>query len=422
MEYVKFGRLGLKVSRLTFGTVSLGRLLRPTESFRLLDEVIDTGINFIDTADEYASGFSERIIGDWLKQNPGKRDKIVLASKVFERVGSQPNDEGLSAYHIKRACEASLKRLQTDHLDVYQMHHIDRHTPWPEVWQAMSQLIQEGKITYVGSSNFAAWHIAQAQAYAEQRGFLGIASEQSVYNLANRTVELEVLPACQAMGIAFLAYSPLQDGLLAGALSKTKPVADYHSPEHDAKFIGLLEQMEVIQPKIRIHPLTQFYGDFVYPKLQQKRHNIVIETINQPLPEKHRADYTVEVLQQTLEEFGQNLNDDEKQFFIDYGLSRDLGVQTRSTFWRSMLKLERLRGQLERYEAMCQANNWQPAELALAWLSKQAGVTSIIIGARTSRQLHSCISSLNFQLDDELIGKLNEIFPGLRPAPEAYAW
>jgi aryl-alcohol dehydrogenase-like predicted oxidoreductase len=165
-------------------------------------------------------GVTERIIGKWLAQGDARREKIVLATKVFGKMGDWPNESRLSAYHIRRACEASLQRLQTDHIDLYQMHHIDRDTSWDEIWQAMDQLVREGKITYVGSSNFAGWHIAQAQAVANERHFLGLVSEQSKYSLVERTVELEVIPACRYYGLGLIPYSPLGGGLLAGALEK----------------------------------------------------------------------------------------------------------------------------------------------------------------------------------------------------------
>jgi aryl-alcohol dehydrogenase-like predicted oxidoreductase len=136
-------------------------------------------------------------------------------------MGPGPNDQGMSAYHIRQACEDSLRRLQTDRIDLYQMHHIERTAPWEEVWQAMEVLVQQGKILYVGSSNFAGWHIAQAQEAARARRFMGLVSEQSIYNLRTRAVELEVVPACRAYGLGLIPWSPLGGGLLAGVLRKT---------------------------------------------------------------------------------------------------------------------------------------------------------------------------------------------------------
>lgn len=220
MKYSNLGRTGLKVSRLCLGTMNFGPLTTETESFAVMDRAIEDGINFLDTANVYGGsagkGATEQIIGRWLAQGGGRRDRIVLATKVFGRMGDHPNEGRLSAYHIRRACEDSLRRLQTDHLDLYQMHHVDRDTPWEEIWQAMEILVREGKVLYCGSSNFAAWHIACAQHVAESRHFLGLVSEQSLYNLTERRVELEVLPACRTLGLGFLPWSPLAGGILGG--------------------------------------------------------------------------------------------------------------------------------------------------------------------------------------------------------------
>jgi aryl-alcohol dehydrogenase-like predicted oxidoreductase len=137
-------------------------------------------------------------------------------------MGEGPNDRRLSAYHIRRACDESLRRLQTDHIDLYQMHHIDRETPWDEIWQAMEVLVQQGKVLYVGSSNFAGWHLGQAQHAAFSRHFLGLVSEQALYNLKDRMIELEVIPACRAYGLGLIPWSPLAGGLLGGAFQKLK--------------------------------------------------------------------------------------------------------------------------------------------------------------------------------------------------------
>jgi len=220
MRYVKLGRTGLKVSTLCLGTMNFGPLTTERDSFAIMDQALQLGINFFDSANVYGwktgEGVTEQIVGRWLAQGNGRRERIVLATKVFGRMGDGPNDRGLSAYHIKRACEESLRRLQTDHLDLYQMHHVERETPWDEIWQAMDQLVREGKILYVGSSNFAAWNIAQANCVAAHRHSLGLVSEQSLYNLAARTIELEVIPACEALGLALIPWSPLAGGLLAG--------------------------------------------------------------------------------------------------------------------------------------------------------------------------------------------------------------
>jgi aryl-alcohol dehydrogenase-like predicted oxidoreductase len=225
MKYVHLGRSGLKVSRLCLGTMNFGPLASETESFAIMDRALELGINFFDTADVYGwetgEGITEQILGRWFAQGGGRREKVVLATKVFGRMGEWPNQSRLSALHIKRACEDSLLRLQTDYIDLYQMHHVDRQTPWEEIWQAMEQLYREGKVLYVGSSNFAGWHLAQAQEMARERHFLGLVSEQSLYNLNDRMIELEVIPACEAYGIGLIPWSPVARGLLAGALQPT---------------------------------------------------------------------------------------------------------------------------------------------------------------------------------------------------------
>ncbi len=218
MQYVHLGRIGLQVSRLCLGTVNFGMHVSQQDTFAVLHRALEQGINFFDTANSYNSGLTETIIGNWFEQDTSRRNQIVLATKVYGQTGDGPNDGRLSGYHIRRACEDSLRRLQTDHIDLYQMHHIDRQTPWEEIWQAMEQLVREGKILYVGSSNFAGWNIAQAQALAVQRNFLGLVSEQSVYNLRNRMVELEVLPCCRTLGLGVIPYSPMGGGLLCGVL------------------------------------------------------------------------------------------------------------------------------------------------------------------------------------------------------------
>jgi aryl-alcohol dehydrogenase-like predicted oxidoreductase len=196
------------------------------DSHAIMDRALELGINFFDTANVYGwklgEGITEQIIGRWFAQGGGRREKVVLATKVYNPMGNWPNESRLSILHIKRACEDSLRRLQTDYIDLYQMHHIDRDCPWEEVWQAMEQLYREGKILYVGSSNFAGWHITQAQEIAKQRHFMGLVSEQSLYNLTARMIELEVIPACQAYGIGIIPWSPLAGGLLGGVLQGAK--------------------------------------------------------------------------------------------------------------------------------------------------------------------------------------------------------
>ncbi|MFW5708861.1 MAG: aldo/keto reductase [Chloroflexota bacterium] len=229
MDYVNLGRTGLRVSPLCLGTMNFGPRTTETDSHLIMDAALDAGINFFDTANRYGVwggvgshyGHTEEIIGRWFAADPSRRDKVVLATKVYGPMMDWPNHGRLSALHIRQACEDSLRRLQTDHIDLYQMHHVDRDTPWEEIWQAMEQLVQQGKILYVGSSNFAGWHIAKANEAARDRHFLGLVSEQCHYHLANRMPELELLPACQDYGLGVIPWSPLGGGLLGGVLKKT---------------------------------------------------------------------------------------------------------------------------------------------------------------------------------------------------------
>ena len=220
MQYRQLGRSGLKVSALCLGTMNFGSRTSPEESFAILSSAAEAGINFIDTADQYGGdagvGTTETILGQWLAQDPSRRHNAVIATKVHEPMSEAVNDRGLSARHIQKACEASLRRLQVENIDLYQMHHIDRSTPIDEIWQAMDRLYQQGKITYVGSSNFPGWAIAQANERALNQQRMGLVCEQGLYNLIERRAELEVLPACQQYGVGLIPWSPLAGGLLAG--------------------------------------------------------------------------------------------------------------------------------------------------------------------------------------------------------------
>jgi aryl-alcohol dehydrogenase-like predicted oxidoreductase len=323
MEYTHLGRTGLKVSRLCLGTMNFGPQTSESDSFAIMDKALELGFNFYDTANVYGwkigEGVTEKILGRWLSQGGGRRENIVLATKVFGKMGEGPNDNRLSAYQIRQACEASLKRLQTDHIDLYQMHHIDRGTPWEEIWQAMEVLVQQGKVLYLGSSNFAGWQIADAQCAARDRHFMGLVSEQSLYNLNTRMIELEVIPACRAFGLGLIPYSPLAGGLLGGALEKQ--TAGRRSSKN--------AQEEI---------------------------------------EKHHS-------------------------------------------------------QLEAYEALCKEIGEKPADVALAWVLHNKAVTSPIIGPRTMEQLEGSLHSLEFNLSEEVMNKLDAIWPGPGgEAPEAYAW
>lgn len=322
MMYNRLGRTALKVSNLCLGTMNFGPYTDEKTSFQIMDEALELGINFFDTANVYGQdvgkGVTEEIIGRWIAQG-GRRDKIVLATKLYGSMDDGINNRGCSAYNIKRACENSLRRLQTDHIDLLQMHHIDRDAPWEEVWQAMEQLVTEGKITYVGSSNFAAWNIAQANEIAKSRHFLGLVSEQSVYSLRNRHIELEVIPASIAYGLAVLPWSPLAGGLLCGVFTE-KNTARRQRP-------ALLAAAEKLRP------------------------------------------------------------------------------------------------QVEAYEALCAKLELACADVALAWVLQQPGITSPIIGPRTMEQLKQNVAVLDLTLDAETLKALNEIWPGPgNQAPEAYAW
>lgn len=253
----RLGKHGVLVSNLCLGTMNFGWHTSEEDSFRIMDRALELGINFFDTADVYGwaveHGHTEEIIGRWLAQGGGRRDAIVLATKVYNPVDRKANlpevnsdGSSLSAYKIRKHCEGSLRRLQTEHIDLYQMHHIDRACPWDEIWQSFDALVGQGKVVYVGSSNFAGWDIATACQEASRRGFMGLVSEQSTYHLDNRMVELEVAPACRHYGLGLIPWSPLGGGLLGGALEKHD--AGRRTDENFAKYIekkrGQLEQYE----------------------------------------------------------------------------------------------------------------------------------------------------------------------------------
>lgn len=224
MQYTRLGRTGLEVSKLILGTMNFGVDTEEADSFAIMDKALDLGINFFDTADVYGwklgEGITEHILGRWFRQGGGRREKVVLATKLYNPMGNWPNQKNLSALHIRQACDESLRRMKTNYIDLYQFHHIDRTTPWEEIWQACEQLVRQGKVLYFGSSNFAGWHLAQAQEAAKSRHFMGLVSEQSRYNLLVRTPELEVVPACQGYGLGLIPWSPLAGGLLGGASKK----------------------------------------------------------------------------------------------------------------------------------------------------------------------------------------------------------
>ncbi|KJK57025.1 aldo/keto reductase [Saccharothrix sp. ST-888] len=323
MKFTHLGRTGLTVSRLCLGTMNFGPHTEEAEAHTIMDTAHDLGINFFDTANVYGwgenKGRTETIIGNWFARGGGRREKTVIATKLYGDMGEWPNEGKLSALNIRRAVDASLRRLQTDHIDLYQMHHIDRATPWEEIWQAMEVLVAQGKIIYVGSSNFAGWHIAQAQEAARARHFLGLTSEQSLYNLMERSVELEVIPAAEHYGLGLIPWSPLHGGLLGGVLRKER-------------------------------------------------------------------------------EGVRRLND------------------------HAVGRLEDKREQLAAYEDYAAELGHEPGDIALAWLLSRPAVTAPIVGPRTLEQLHAAVRAIDLTLDQKVLDRLDEIFPGRRPAPEAYAW
>ena len=323
MEHKFLGRTGLKVSSICLGTMNFGPFTSEEDSKAIMNKALELDINFFDTANVYGAekrvGVTEEILGRWFDEDKSRRDKVVLATKVFGKMGEGINDKKLSAYHIKKACEDSLRRLKTDHIDLYQMHHVDRDAPWDEIYQAMDQLIQEGKVIYIGSSNFAAWNITEAVYKAKERHSLGIVSEQSIYSLRNRHIELEVLPACKAFGIGVIPWSPLAGGLLCGVLEKASE-----------------------------------------------------------------------------------------------------GRRTREALQKSV---EKLKPQIEQYEALCKEINLKPADVALAWVMNNPVITSPIVGPRTVEQLEENARVVDIRLSEDTLKKLDEIWPGPgNQAPEAYAW
>ena len=323
MDFTHLGRTGLIVSRLCLGTMNFGDRTDEATAHTIMNAAHDHGINFFDTANAYGGksgkGHTEEIIGNYFAQGNSRRDKTVLATKVYGDMSDWPNNGKLSALNLRRSLDASLQRLQTDYIDLYQFHHVDRDTGWDEIWQAMETAVAQGKILYVGSSNFAGWHIAKAQAAAERRDFTGLVSEQSIYNLLKREVELEVLPAAQDFGLGVIPWSPLNGGLLGGVLK---------------------EQNE----------------------------------------------------------------------------------GGRRTEGRAAEMLSSHRDQIEAYEKFADDFGQRPGDLALAWLLHQPAVTAPIIGPRTQDQLDTALQALEIRLDAEALARLDEIFPGHRPAPEDYAW
>ena len=226
MQYTKLGRSSLEVSRICLGTMHFGGVAPEEECFKIMDRALELGINFFDTANVYGGrgnhGHSETIIGKWFSQRPGSRDKVVLATKVYGNMADAdlPNEErGISLYKVRKHCADSLRRLQTDHIDLYQVHHFVRNMSGEEFWGIFEKLVADGDVLYMGSSNFPGWGLAKFQLLAWQRGFMGLVSEQTQYNLLSRFPELDVLPAAREFGIGVIPYMPIAGGLLTGKLS-----------------------------------------------------------------------------------------------------------------------------------------------------------------------------------------------------------
>jgi len=215
MEYRRLGKSGLKVSPVCLGTMTFGREADEEMSYNLMDRFVDLGGNFVDTADAYSTGISEEIVGRWLKQR-GNRQKIVLATKVYGVMGPGPNDGGLSRLHIQQGVEQSLRRLQTDVIDLYQIHRWDPGAPPSETLEALNDLVRQGKVRYIGCSNLAAWQLSQFLHLSERHHWSHFVSIQPIYNALNRSIESEILPLCADQGLGVITYNPLAGGMLTG--------------------------------------------------------------------------------------------------------------------------------------------------------------------------------------------------------------
>ncbi len=225
MEYRSLGRTGVMVSPLCLGAMNFGGPTSEADSIRIIDRSLEAGINFIDTANVYNKSESERIVGVALQQN-GKRDQVVLATKVHGKMGDGPNDQGTSRYHIIKACEDSLRRLQTDHIDLYQLHRPSLTVPQDETLRAFDDLVHSGKVRYIGCSTHPAWMVMEALAASERLGIVRYISEQPPYNLVDRRIENELVPLAQKYGLALIPWSPLAGGILAGRYANGQDFPD----------------------------------------------------------------------------------------------------------------------------------------------------------------------------------------------------
>ena len=226
MEYRQLGKFGVRVSPLCLGAMNFGGRGRTTkeDGVKIIHAALDAGVNFIDTANVYTAGESERVVGEALKGS--LRDDVVLATKVFSQIGQGTNDRGTSRFAIMREVDRSLERLQTDRIDLYQLHRWDAATPLDEIFRALDDLVRAGKVRYVGVSTFPAWVLAKAQGVCERMGFVPIATEQPPYNLLEREIEKELLPACRDFGMGVIPWSPLAGGWLSGKYRKGEPLPD----------------------------------------------------------------------------------------------------------------------------------------------------------------------------------------------------
>jgi len=228
MEYTQLGRSGLRVSRLILGTMNFGAATDRETSKRIINEALDAGINAIDTADCYSNGVSEEIVGETLAES-GRRDEVVIATKFTAHMGQGPNDWGQSRYHIMQACENSLRRLKTDHIDLYQAHFMDMVTPLEEMLRALDDLVRQGKVRYIGVSKFACALIAEAAMLARQYGWTPLISEQPPYNILDRSIERELVWTCKRYGLGIIPWGPLAYGLLSGRIRRGKIPSDSRS-------------------------------------------------------------------------------------------------------------------------------------------------------------------------------------------------
>jgi aryl-alcohol dehydrogenase-like predicted oxidoreductase len=259
MEYRNLGNTGLKVSVLCMGTMQFGWSVDEPETRLILSRSLEAGINFIDTANIYSrwvegnpGGVAEEYIGRWIKQTVVPRDRLVIASKVRGRLGDGPNDEGLSRVHIMQAVEASLRRLQTDYIDLYQTHYPDKSTPIEETLRVMDDLVRQGKVRYLGASNYKAWELMQALWVADKTNLARFDSLQPHYSLARRDeFERELLAVCEVYGLGVIPYSPLEGGLLTGKYRRNHPLPESRRAEGRQRYLTeknflLLDKMDEI--------------------------------------------------------------------------------------------------------------------------------------------------------------------------------